>query len=85
MKSDALAARCRFGDCAHDSEPGCAVRAAAESGALDPARLESWRRLRRGLAWLEIRQDEAALSAERARIKPLHRALRDHTRRKYGG
>ncbi|HEX6370805.1 MAG TPA: ribosome small subunit-dependent GTPase A [Longimicrobium sp.] len=81
---EALAARCRFGDCAHESEPGCAVRAAAQSGALDPARLESWRRLRRELDWLEIRQDEAAAAAERARVKTLHRAHRAHTRRKYG-
>jgi ribosome biogenesis GTPase len=82
---EALAARCRFGDCAHESEPGCAVRAAAESGALDPARLESWRRLRRELAWLEIRQDEAAAAAERARVKTINRAYRVHSRRKYGG
>ncbi|HYR09355.1 MAG TPA: ribosome small subunit-dependent GTPase A [Longimicrobium sp.] len=82
---EALAARCRFGDCAHESEPGCAVRAAAESGALDPERLESWKRLRRELAWLELRQDEAAAAAERARTRTLHRALRAHTRHKYGG
>jgi ribosome biogenesis GTPase len=81
---EALAARCRFGDCAHQSEPGCAVRAAAESGALDPARLESWRRLRRELAWLEIRQDEAASAAERARVKTIHRAQRAHYRHKHG-
>lgn len=81
---EALAARCRFADCAHDSEPGCAVRAAAESGALDLARLESWRRLRRELAWLELRQDEAAAAAERARVKTIHRAQRAHCRNKYG-
>ncbi|HEU0299888.1 MAG TPA: ribosome small subunit-dependent GTPase A [Longimicrobium sp.] len=81
---EALAACCRFGDCAHRAEPGCAVRAAAESGALDPARLESWHRLRRELAWLEVRQDEAAASAERARAKTIERAYRSHVRRKYG-
>jgi ribosome biogenesis GTPase len=81
---EALAARCRFGDCAHESEPGCAVREAAEAGALDPARLESWRRLRRELAWLEIRQDEAAAAAERARVKTIHRAQRAHYRGKSG-
>ncbi len=43
---DELAQRCRFGDCAHESEPGCAVRAACDAGALDPARLASFRRLR---------------------------------------
>lgn len=81
---EALAAQCRFGDCAHDAEPGCAVRAAAESGMLDPARLESWRRLRRELAWLELRQDEAAAAAERVRVKTIHRAQRAHYRNKYG-
>lgn len=81
---EALAARCRFGDCAHETEPGCAVRAAAESGALDPARLESWRRLRRELAWLETRQDEAAAAQEKARVRSIHREQRAHHRRKYG-
>jgi ribosome biogenesis GTPase len=42
-----LAAGCRFRDCGHADEPGCAVRAAAEAGRLDPQRLESWRRLQR--------------------------------------
>ena len=40
-----LAAECRFGDCRHDSEPACAVRAAIETGTLDPARLQRWRKL----------------------------------------
>lgn len=38
--------RCRFDDCAHQGEPDCAVQQAADDGALDPERLESWRRLR---------------------------------------
>jgi ribosome biogenesis GTPase / thiamine phosphate phosphatase len=42
-----LAPGCRFGDCRHMREPGCAVRAAAESGALHARRYESYRRLRR--------------------------------------
>ncbi|MCH0573403.1 ribosome small subunit-dependent GTPase A [Streptomyces sp. MUM 136J] len=42
-----LAARCRFHDCAHDSEPGCAVRAAIEDGDLPVRRLESYRKLKR--------------------------------------
>ncbi len=40
------ATRCRFDDCAHRGEPGCAVQGAADDGALDLERLESWRRLR---------------------------------------
>ncbi|WP_414706894.1 ribosome small subunit-dependent GTPase A [Rudaea sp.] len=43
---EALALECRFGDCAHGAEPGCAVRTALESGALDPARWESYVKLR---------------------------------------
>lgn len=44
---EALAARCRFADCAHHREPGCAVRAAVEAGALEPRRLHSYRKLQR--------------------------------------
>ena len=44
---DQLAAGCRFLDCRHLREPDCAVRAAAETGALDARRYESYRRLRR--------------------------------------
>lgn len=41
----ALAQTCRFGDCRHESEPGCAVRQAMESGSLDAARAKRWRKL----------------------------------------
>lgn len=44
---ESLAAECRFNDCAHESEPGCSVRAAIESGQLDERRLDSYRKLRR--------------------------------------
>ncbi len=81
---EALAAACRFADCAHDAEPGCAVRAAAERGRLDPERLASWHRLRRELAWLATRQDEAAAAQEKARVKTVQRAYRDYMRRKHG-
>lgn len=44
---EALARQCRFNDCAHETEPGCAVREAIQSGELDERRLESYRKLRR--------------------------------------
>ncbi len=47
---ETLALQCRFGDCTHGNEPGCAVRAALESGALDPVRWASFRKLRDELA-----------------------------------
>jgi ribosome biogenesis GTPase len=43
---EALALECRFGDCGHSNEPGCAVRVALESGALDPARWQAYLKLR---------------------------------------
>ncbi len=42
---DALAGQCRFRDCKHEREPGCAVRAAIEAGTLDPDRVANWRKL----------------------------------------
>lgn len=54
---NALAAGCRFGDCNHESEPGCAVQSAVDTTALAPRRLESWRKLRREQAWIASRRD----------------------------
>ena len=42
---ETLAGQCRFSDCRHETEPGCAIRAALEDGRLDPARLARWRKL----------------------------------------
>jgi ribosome biogenesis GTPase len=69
-----LAARCRFRDCTHRDEPGCAVRAAVESGELPAARLAALERLRREEAWARDRDDPAALAARRARTRAIHRA-----------
>lgn len=57
-----LAEGCRFGDCGHDGEPGCAVRAAIEAGALDAGRLARWRKLAR-----EDARNSASLAESRAR------------------
>ncbi|MBN2265287.1 MAG: ribosome small subunit-dependent GTPase A, partial [Candidatus Aminicenantes bacterium] len=57
---EALAARCRFPDCGHEREPGCAVRAAVESGALDAGRWRSYLKLRRELRFMELKKDEKA-------------------------
>jgi ribosome biogenesis GTPase len=62
-----LAARCRFRDCRHDSEPGCAVREAIENGTLDEARLRSYWRLQREIRHLETRRDQKARLVERAK------------------
>jgi ribosome biogenesis GTPase len=61
-----LAAQCRFGDCAHVSEPGCAVLAAVDDGTLPQRRLDSWRKLAREARWIASRSD-ARLRQEDAR------------------
>jgi ribosome biogenesis GTPase len=75
-----LAEGCRFGDCAHRGEPGCAVQQALSEGALDPARYESYLDLQRELRFLNSRQDIRARLAEKAQSKALARRIRGHYR-----
>ncbi len=74
---------CRFRDCLHESEPGCRVRQAVQTGELDADRLESLRKQRRELAFLARKENPAADAAERARWKSLHKAARKWMREKY--
>ncbi len=62
---EALAGECRFSDCTHADEPGCAVRAAREGGSLDEARYQSWCKLQKELAHLARREDPRAREAHR--------------------
>jgi len=71
-----VAARCRYRDCGHDGEPGCAVRCAVEAGELREDRLESWRKLRREIRHLETRVDPAARKEEQRRWKIIHKQQR---------
>jgi ribosome biogenesis GTPase len=71
-----LAALCRFADCAHDTEPGCAVRAALDSGELPVRRWESWRRLQREVAYQTRRRDARLAAEERARWKRIRKGYR---------
>jgi ribosome biogenesis GTPase len=73
---EALALQCRFKDCGHTSEPGCAVRAALDAGALDPGRWRNFQKLRRELAHQERKEDRAAREAERRRWIAISKAQR---------
>jgi len=73
-----LASACRFRDCRHEGEPGCAVQAAVDAGTLDPARLASYHKLGRELRFLEIRQDVGLQQAQKARWKSIHKQARKH-------
>jgi ribosome biogenesis GTPase len=72
----ALAAGCRFRDCRHLSEPGCAVAAAVAAGHLDAARVASYHKLARELASLAARQDGLARQEERRRWRAIHKSMR---------
>ena len=65
---------CRFSDCAHDTEPGCAVLAAVVRGELSAERLEHFRHLRREIAFEERKRDKSAAAAEKRRWKQIHQA-----------
>jgi ribosome biogenesis GTPase len=71
-----VAARCRFSDCSHEHEPGCAVREAIASGELPAERFESYLKLQRELEALEARQSALLRSERRRQWKVHNRAMR---------
>jgi ribosome biogenesis GTPase len=73
---EAFAERCRFRDCKHEGEPGCAVAAAIASGELPAERLASYRKLLRELAAGERKRDPILAGRTKARWKEIHRAMR---------
>jgi len=77
---DELAGDCRFSDCTHASEPGCAVLAAVESGALPPDRLASWRKLQRELLSVAMRHDHLLRKEESRKWRLRSREARSRTR-----
>lgn len=77
-----LAVNCRFRDCAHGSEPGCAVQAALAEGVLDADRLRSFQKLQRELAYAARREDPLTAAAERKRWAAVHKAGRKRTKAK---
>lgn len=77
---ESLASSCRFRDCRHREEPGCAVRAALDGGTLAPERLESYRGLQRELRYLERRRDERSRRAEERKLGRHYRAVQAEKR-----
>jgi len=75
---EALAERCRFSDCRHEREPGCAVQAAVADGDLDEGRLASFRKLQRELAYMDRKDDPRAQVANRKVWISRTKALRVH-------
>lgn len=78
-----LAAHCRFDDCQHLTEPGCAVRDAIAQGTLDPQRLENYFKLQRELRHLEGRQTQQLRQEQRARSKHIRQFSRNRQKNRY--
>ncbi|HTX48440.1 MAG TPA: ribosome small subunit-dependent GTPase A [Caulobacteraceae bacterium] len=81
---EALAETCRFADCGHGNEPGCAVREAIENERLDPGRWKSFQKLQRELAHQERKEDRVAREAYRRHWIGVHKAARAHVKSKRG-
>ena len=80
-----LAAHCRFSDCRHAGEPGCAVRGALADGRLSVDRLRSHEKLERELAHAARKGDPRAQAEERRRWRVISKSVEEHMQRKYGG
>ena len=68
---ETLANSCRFKDCRHNLESGCAVRAAIDQGELDPARLESYQKLQNELIYLASREEGSTRQYEKLKFKKI--------------
>jgi len=80
----AVAERCRFSDCMHRREPGCAVQAAVEAGELAPERVASYSKLAAEQKHVGKRAEVARREAAKRSAKAGARAMREVTRRKQG-
>jgi ribosome biogenesis GTPase len=82
---EALAAQCRFSDCKHRREPGCAVRAALETGELSPDRLAAYEKLQAELAYEHRREDPRAAQENKKLWASRHKAARAWMKQKRAG
>ncbi|HET7746389.1 MAG TPA: ribosome small subunit-dependent GTPase A [Vicinamibacteria bacterium] len=74
----ALAAECRFRDCSHGTEPGCALRAAREEGRIGEERWASYLKLQDEVRQQEVRRDARARLDEKRKWRAIHKAARNH-------
>ena len=72
----ALAAECRFRDCRHEGEPGCAVARALADEVLDPTRFRNFTKMRREVEHLEREQNTLARLEQKRRWKNMHKDMK---------
>nr|WP_285847248.1 ribosome small subunit-dependent GTPase A [Sporosarcina luteola] len=77
-----LSAACKFGDCGHESEPGCAIRNALETGELSAERYGNYVKLQKEIAFLDRKMDRQAQAAERDKWKKITKGMRKHPSKK---
>jgi ribosome biogenesis GTPase len=80
-----FARACRFRDCTHSGEPGCAVQSALADGALDHARYENFLELGKELAYLERRTDDRVRQENTRRWKQINKQMRGFTKERRAG
>jgi ribosome biogenesis GTPase len=78
---DTLAKQCRFRNCQHDKEPGCAVQQALFDGTLNEQRFRNYQKMQQELEYLSRKQDQKAYLAEKERWKKIHKAQRKNPKR----
>lgn len=78
----AIGSGCRFTDCTHENEPGCAVQKALKSGALDPARYDSYLKLLREAEFMERKSNVVAANAYKKMIIKRNKAAMEHVKYK---
>jgi ribosome biogenesis GTPase / thiamine phosphate phosphatase len=71
-----MAKNCRFSDCRHVNEPGCAIRAAIQEGLMSEQRLESYSKLQKELVFLESKQNQALRLVEKQKAKTMAKNIR---------
>jgi len=77
-----IALQCRFSNCQHDQEPGCAVRSALENGQLEEGRFESHQKLKRELKHFQNKYDKSAQAEEKQRMRASTRFLRNVSKKR---
>ena len=78
---ETLVQQCRFRNCQHNNEPGCAVQQALAEGKLDDSRFLSYQKLQKELNYLARKQDRQEYLTEKERWKKIHKTMRNHHKR----
>lgn len=76
-----LLSECKFNDCTHTSEPGCAVTEALENGRLDEGRYKSYLKLKKEIRYFERRKDANEMAAEKKKWKSITKRIRNQNKR----